>query len=63
MDVERNKIIVMSGTTSDINSRTGCRTTQEVFDKDKPGEGWIVEDIDEHRICEGSSGNLIIDCP
>ena len=63
MVLEGRKILVMGGTTSNVNSRTGCRGTQEVFDIDKPEDGWVTEEIEEHRICEGSSGNSIIQCP
>ena len=41
----------MGGTTSDVNSETGCRDTQEVFDLDNPGIGWQLEDIEDNYSC------------
>ena len=60
---EGGKVIVMGGTTSNVNSRTGCRDTQEIFDRDKPSEGWVVENIQENSGCHRSGGRRMwIDC-
>ena len=60
---EGSKVIVMGGTTSNINSVTGCRDTQEVFDRDKPTAGWVVETIVENVGCHRLSQRIWIDCP
>ena len=60
---EGSKVFVMGGTTSNINSDTGCRDTQEVFDREHPSEGWVVENIDENVGCHRSEGQRVwIDC-
>ena len=53
--VEGRKVIVRGGTDSDVNSRTSCRDTQEVYDMDKPNEGWSIEKIEEKNICNGTT--------
>ena len=78
MFVEDTKVIVKSGTTSDIHSKTGCRDTQEVikekevftssyfvfqvFDRDNTTIGWVMEDVEARSICQLSSQILTIDC-
>ena len=46
-----SKVIVMGGTTSNINIETGCRDTQEVFDMEQPSGGWLVKNIEENVGC------------
>ena len=53
---EGSKVIVMGGTTSNINSETGCRETQEVFDREKPSGGWVFVDMEENVGCHRSEG-------
>eukprot|EP00092_Neocalanus_flemingeri_P032653 GFUD01035518.1.p1 GENE.GFUD01035518.1~~GFUD01035518.1.p1 ORF type:complete len:204 (-),score=39.33 GFUD01035518.1:64-675(-) len=62
MFVEGSKVMVLSGVTSDINSRTGCRDTMEIFDTDRPDMGWIMEAMEENSICDGHSELVYIDC-
>merc|ERR1711936_210234 len=52
MFVEGRRVIVRSGVTTDIFSKTGCRNTQEVFYKDKPELGWSTEQIEETNSCD-----------
>ena len=59
---EGGKVIVMGGTTSDINSRTGCRDTQEDFDTNNQSLGWVVEPIEERNTCQISSQIVTVDC-
>eukprot|EP00091_Calanus_sinicus_P003127 TRINITY_DN13289_c0_g1_i1.p1 TRINITY_DN13289_c0_g1~~TRINITY_DN13289_c0_g1_i1.p1 ORF type:complete len:140 (+),score=38.05 TRINITY_DN13289_c0_g1_i1:185-604(+) len=62
MVVDQGAVIVMSGVTSDVNSNTGCRDTQEVFHP-LYSDGWAVEDIGEVEIChEVDTHVLNIDC-
>ena len=56
------KVVVMGGTTSDVNSKTGCRDTQEVFDLDNPGLGWQREDIEDNHSCYSSTEIVHIEC-
>ena len=58
-----SKVIVMGGTTSNIHSDIGCRDTQEVFDREQPSEGWIVEDIEENVGCHRAEGQRVwVEC-
>ena len=62
MSVDGNMVIVRGGTTSAINSKTGCRATQEVYHLDNPWKGWVLEDVEEKDICGGSTQNINIYC-
>ena len=61
MLVDRGRVVVMGGTTSHVNSGTGCRDTREVL---HPG-GWVVETVQEMDICHTAVTNnqlVVIDC-
>ena len=62
MTVSGNMVMVMGGVTSDINSRTGCRDTQEDFDTNNQSLGWVVEPIEERNTCQISSQIVTVDC-
>ena len=56
------QVVVMGGTTSDVDSKTGSRDTQEVFDLDNPGIGWQLEDIEDNYSCYSSTEIVHIEC-
>jgi len=62
MFLSGRKVVVMGGTTSDVNSKTGCRNTQEVFDLDDPSLGWQLEDCEDNYGCFSSTEIVSIDC-
>jgi len=62
---EAGKVVVKGGTTSNIHSNTGCRDTQEVFNKADQSEAWALEDIADNISCRRSSQRtwtISIDC-
>merc|ERR1739840_62122 len=62
MFLSGRKVVVKGGTTSDANSNTGYRDTQEVFDLDNPGLGWQREDTDDNYSCYSSTEIVHIEC-
>eukprot|EP00092_Neocalanus_flemingeri_P057691 GFUD01068633.1.p1 GENE.GFUD01068633.1~~GFUD01068633.1.p1 ORF type:complete len:340 (-),score=53.41 GFUD01068633.1:121-1140(-) len=62
MFVAGGKVIVKSGQDSDVNSRTGCRATQEVFDRDNSTEGWVSQHMEENHFCQMPSQLVTINC-